>query len=65
MGDLLVRAVSGSGRRGADTADVVLLGGLNHFEVLHEPAVIDRVMGWLEPPPLQAVPAHITDGGGR
>jgi hypothetical protein len=60
-----VRAVSGSGGLRADTADVVLLGGLNHFEVLHESEVIDRVMGWVEPPPLQPVPAYISRGRGR
>jgi hypothetical protein len=65
LGDLLVRAVSGSGGRRADTADVVLLGGLNHFEVLHQSEVIDRVMGWVEPPPLRPVPADISRGRGR
>jgi pimeloyl-ACP methyl ester carboxylesterase len=47
MGDLVVRAASGTGGPHLDPTNVVVLGGLRHFEVLGDPAVIDRVMGWI------------------
>jgi pimeloyl-ACP methyl ester carboxylesterase len=49
MGDLVVRPASGTGGRHLDPTNVVVLGGLRHYEVLGDPAVINRVMGWVAP----------------
>lgn len=49
MGDLVVRPASGTGGRQLAPTNVVVLGGLRHYEVLGDPAVIDRVMGWVAP----------------
>ena len=49
VGDLMVRPASGTRVAGLDPANVAVLGGVHHFDLLHEPAVVDRVMGWLEP----------------
>jgi hypothetical protein len=54
MGDLMVRSASGTGRQQLDPTNVVVLGGMNHFDLLHDPAVIDHVMGWLASEPLLA-----------
>lgn len=51
MGDLVVRAASGTGGPHLDPTNVAVVGGVRHFELLHEPAVIDRVMGWVTPVP--------------
>lgn len=51
MGDLLVRPTSGTHSAELDTANSVVFGGVNHLDLLHEPAVLEEVMGWLSPEP--------------
>jgi pimeloyl-ACP methyl ester carboxylesterase len=46
-GDLWVRAASGTGGEALEPTNVVVLGGVNHFDLCHDPTVIDHVMGWL------------------
>ena len=48
-GDLMVRAVSGRGRQHVRPTNVAVLGGVRHFELLREPAVIEQVVGWVAP----------------
>jgi hypothetical protein len=48
VGDLMVRPVSGATAPSLEPTNVVVLGGVNHFDLPHEPAVIDRVLGWLD-----------------
>jgi pimeloyl-ACP methyl ester carboxylesterase len=49
VGDLMVRPASSTRAPTVAPANVVVLGGASHFDLLHEPAVIDRVMAWLAP----------------
>ncbi len=49
VGDLMVRPASSTRAPTLEPANVVVLGGVSHFDLLHEPAVIDEVMGWLAP----------------
>jgi pimeloyl-ACP methyl ester carboxylesterase len=49
VGDLMVRPASSTRAPTLEPANVVVLGGVSHFDLLHEPAVIDQVMGWLAP----------------
>ncbi|MEA1903223.1 MAG: alpha/beta fold hydrolase [Actinomycetota bacterium] len=54
LGDLVVRAGSATGRgrrRQIDPTDVHILGGLNHVDLLHDPAVHTQVRAWLAPDP--------------
>ncbi len=48
VGDLMVRPSSTTPRR-LNPTNVVVLGGVHHFDLLHEPAVIERVIQWLVP----------------
>lgn len=50
MGDFMVRAASGTGRDRLEPANVVVLGGVRHADILHQDPVIERVLGWLSPP---------------
>ncbi|MEX2250789.1 MAG: hypothetical protein WD895_01820, partial [Acidimicrobiia bacterium] len=50
VGDLMVRAASGTGqgrRRRIEATDVQVLGGHRHFDLLHDPEVQDQVLAWL------------------
>lgn len=50
LGDLMVRTGSGTGRgwrRHIEPADVRVLGGRRHFDLLHDPRVIDQVLAWV------------------
>lgn len=50
LGDLMVRAASGTGRgrrRQIEATDVRVLGGRRHFDLLHDPEVLDQVLAWL------------------
>jgi len=50
LGDLMVRAASGTGRgrrRHIEATDVRLLGGRRHFDLLHDREVLDQVLAWL------------------
>lgn len=50
IGDLIVRAGSGIGRgrrRRVEAADVRVLGGRRHFDLLHDAAVHEQVRDWL------------------
>jgi hypothetical protein len=47
VGDLMVRPASGTASPQLDPTNVVVLGGVHHFGLLHDPTMIDRVMGWL------------------
>jgi len=46
-GDLVVRAASGTGGRRAAPTTSVVVGRKHHFDLLHDPAVIETVLGWL------------------
>lgn len=50
MGDLLVRAASSTGGRRLEPTTAVIIGGTHHFSLLQQPAVMDYLMKWLEPP---------------
>jgi hypothetical protein len=60
VGDLIVPAASGSGRPRLDPTTVVVLGGMRHRDLLNEPAVIDRVMGWLSQRRDEGIAGHAT-----
>lgn len=47
VGDLVVRASSATGGRGLRPTSEVVLGGLQHLDLPHNPVVVERVMGWL------------------
>jgi pimeloyl-ACP methyl ester carboxylesterase len=53
LGDFLVRADSGSGRTRTRDAglgdDIVVQGGIDHFDLLSDPAVGDQLVEWLAP----------------
>jgi hypothetical protein len=49
VGDLMVRPASGAGPPHLEPANVVVLGGVHHFDFQHDPAVLERVLGWLDP----------------
>lgn len=50
MGDLMVRTGSSTGRGRLDPTTVVVLGGMRHVDMLHQPSVVDQVMVWLGTP---------------
>jgi len=50
VGDLVVRAASGGGGRHLEPSNVVVVGGKNHFDLIHDPEVIDSVLSWIAPP---------------
>lgn len=49
VGDLMVRPASSTRAREVAPSSVAVVGGTHHFDLLHQPAVVDRVMGWLAP----------------
>lgn len=49
IGDLVVRPASGTGEPGVEAANVVVLGGVHHFDLLHDPTVMSHVVAWLDP----------------
>jgi len=51
VGDLMVRPASSTRVPRVQPADVVVVGGVNHFSLLRKPAVVNQVMVWLAPPP--------------
>jgi hypothetical protein len=52
VGDLVVRPGSGTGGRRLQPRNVAVVGGKHHFDLLHDPGVIDSVLGWLVAPPV-------------
>jgi pimeloyl-ACP methyl ester carboxylesterase len=54
VGDVMVRSASGSGRsRSRDVGlgdDVVIQGGIDHFDLLSDPRVGEQIVQWLAPP---------------
>jgi len=48
VGDLMVHVASSAGPPHLEPENVAVLGGVSHFDLLHDPAVIERVVGWLE-----------------
>ena len=47
VGDLMVQPASSTGAGHVTPASVEMLGGVNHFDLLGDPAVVECVMGWL------------------
>ena len=52
VGDLVVRAASGTGGRHLEPKNVVVVGGKNHFDLLRDPVVIGSMLSWLAPKPV-------------
>lgn len=50
FGDLVVSPASSTGSSALEPTSVSVVGGVNHFGLLHNPAVIDHVLGWLATP---------------
>jgi pimeloyl-ACP methyl ester carboxylesterase len=50
MGDLLVRTASGTASQRLEPTNVEVVGNTRHSDLRNNPAVIDHVMGWLDPP---------------
>ena len=54
VGDLIVRAASGTGRgrrRRIEATDVVVFGGRSHLDLLHDPGVHSQVLDWFTAEP--------------
>ena len=51
MGDLMVRTASSTGEHRLEPTNVAVVGGVNHFDLLHDPRVVDSVMAWITPSP--------------
>jgi len=49
VGDLMVRPASETRAPRLENTNVAVLGGVSHFDLLHELAVIDQVMARLAP----------------
>ena len=49
VGDLVVRPSSAMGRVKLFVDNQAVIGGRRHFDILDDPALIDRVVGWIEP----------------
>ena len=49
MGDLMVRTGGGTGEQRLEPTNVAVLGGVSHFDLLHDPRVIDSAMAWITP----------------
>ncbi len=47
VGDLMVRPASSTSAASLDPINVVVLGGVRHFDLLNESELIDHVMGWI------------------
>ncbi|MDJ0497876.1 MAG: hypothetical protein QNJ89_08605, partial [Acidimicrobiia bacterium] len=44
IGDLMVRPGSGAGAPEVDGSNVVLVGGVNHFDLPNDPRVVEHLM---------------------
>ncbi|MEN8115151.1 MAG: hypothetical protein ABFS21_12285, partial [Actinomycetota bacterium] len=55
VGDLVVRPGSGTGGPHLEPRNLVVVGGKNHFDLLNDPDVIDNVLGWLAPTPVDSI----------
>lgn len=49
IGDLMVRSGSSTSARGVEPENTLVLGGVNHFDILNNPAAVEQVMAWLAP----------------
>ena len=49
IGDLVVRPASALGGVRLLVDNQVIVGGRRHFDILDDPSVVDRVLGWIEP----------------
>lgn len=49
IGDLVVGPVSSSSAPEVEPTNVAVFGGVNHFDMVHDPAVVEQVMDWLAP----------------
>jgi pimeloyl-ACP methyl ester carboxylesterase len=49
VGDLVVRPVSATGQVRILVDNQAIIGGRRHFDILDDPSVVDRVIGWIEP----------------
>lgn len=49
VGDWMVRPASSTAPRGFQPDTTVVVGGVTHFDLLHNPGVIEQVMTWLAP----------------
>ena len=49
VGDLVVRPASAIGRMKLIADNQAIVGGRRHFDILDDPAVVERVLGWIEP----------------
>lgn len=47
IGDLIVRPASVAGAPEVDSSNVVLVGGVNHFDVPNDRRVVEQLMDWL------------------
>jgi pimeloyl-ACP methyl ester carboxylesterase len=47
LGDLMVRPASSTQAPPLEAANIVIVGGVSHFDLTDEPAVIEQVMEWL------------------
>lgn len=47
IGDLIVRPASGAGATEVDSSNVVLVGGVNHFDLPNDPRVVEHLVRWL------------------
>lgn len=47
VGDLMVRPASGTGGAHVEPTTAVVLGGVHHFDLLHDEAVIGQVLEWV------------------
>ena len=47
MGDLMVRTASSTGEQRLEPTNVAIVGSVSHFDLLHDPRVIDSVMAWI------------------
>ncbi len=49
VGDLMVRPASATGRVRLLVDNQAIIGGRRHFDILDDPKVVDRVLGWIQP----------------
>ncbi len=49
IGDLVVRPASAVGRVKLLVDDQAVIGGRRHFDILDDPSMVDRVLGWIDP----------------
>ena len=49
VGDLVVRPASAFGRVKLLVDNQATIGGRRHFDILDDPSLVDRILGWIEP----------------